>query len=109
MRRNGKKESYWRGVIAEAGASGLGVRAFCRASGVNESLFYFWRRELRLRDAEGSRQSGFVELVPATACGSGSGVCIRIDERVSIALERDFDGATLRSALDCLLAGAAGR
>lgn len=109
MKRDGKKEKFWRGVIAEAGKSGLSVRAFCRQRGVKENLLYFWRRELRLRDAEAGQKGGFVELITAVAVGGGSGVCIRIDDRISVALDRGFDGPTLRAALACLRAEAAGR
>src|SRR5438270_13799900 len=39
-------ESYWRQVLARWRRSGLSVRAFCRAEGVNEPRFYWWRRKL---------------------------------------------------------------
>jgi transposase len=40
------RESYWRQVLARWRRSGLSVRAFCRAEGVNEPQFYWWRRKL---------------------------------------------------------------
>jgi transposase len=40
------RESYWRQVLARWRRSGLSVRAFCRAQGVNEPRFYWWRRKL---------------------------------------------------------------
>src|SRR3954466_10396588 len=44
------REPYWRRVLARWKRSGLSVRAFCRAEGVNEPKFYWWRRELLRRD-----------------------------------------------------------
>src|SRR5947209_5838344 len=40
------REPYWRRVLARWRRSGLSVRAFCRAEGVNEPRFYWWRRKL---------------------------------------------------------------
>jgi transposase len=40
------REPYWRKVLARWRRSGLTVRAFCRAEGVNEPRFYWWRRKL---------------------------------------------------------------
>jgi len=49
------KEALWRGRVASQGESGLSVRAFCRAEGVGEAAFHWWRRELSLRDRESGR------------------------------------------------------
>ena len=40
------RQSYWRQVLARWQRSGLSVRAFCRAEGVNQPQFYWWRRKL---------------------------------------------------------------
>jgi hypothetical protein len=44
------RETYWRQVVARWKRSDLSARAFCRAEGVNEPMFYWWRRELIRRD-----------------------------------------------------------
>ena len=44
------REPYWRQVIARWKRSGLSVRAFCGAEGLNPMTFYWWRRELGRRD-----------------------------------------------------------
>jgi hypothetical protein len=44
------REPYWRLVVARWKQSGLTVRVFCRTEGVNEPMFYWWRRELQRRD-----------------------------------------------------------
>lgn len=50
--RDRRREAYWRKLVEGQGRSGLTVRAFCRQSGVTESAFYFWRRELERRRTE---------------------------------------------------------
>ena len=102
MKRDASKEKLWREAIAEAESSGVSVREFCRQKGLKESLFYAWRRSLRMRDAEAAEKSGFVELVRPAAQKASAGVSIRIDERVSIVLERGFDREALRATLACL-------
>ncbi len=102
MKRDTGKEKFWRQAIVDAESSGQTARGFCQCRGLNENLFYSWRRELRVRDAERKENSGFVELVTAVGASGGAGVSVRIDERISIVLERGFDGNTLNAALAVL-------
>ena len=44
-------ERRWRERVARWSTSGLSVRAFCRQHGLVEASFYYWKRELRGRDA----------------------------------------------------------
>ena len=44
-----QKQTYWEEVVRRWREGGQSVRAFCRAEGVRESAFYFWRRELARR------------------------------------------------------------
>lgn len=43
-------QSYWEGVVRRWKESDQSVRSFCRAEDVQESAFYFWRRELARRN-----------------------------------------------------------
>lgn len=107
-RRNAGKEQYWRGVVEAQGASGKTVLGFCREKGLNANSFYGWRRELRLRDSAKAAGDGFVELVRGGGPTGSAGISLRVDGRVSIVLERGFDGATLKAVLAGVL-GAAGQ
>ena len=51
-RRDGGKEREWRGLIERQRRSGESVRAFCRSKRLHEASFYYWRREIGLRDRE---------------------------------------------------------
>ena len=106
MKRDAGKEKLWRAAIAEARSSGQSVREFCRQRRLKESLFYAWRRELKTRDGETTEKSGFVELVRPAGRAEASGVSLRVDDRLSIVLERGFDGATLKAALAAALGAA---
>jgi hypothetical protein len=54
--RDQGREAFWRRAIRGQRHSGLTVREFCRRSHLHESAFYFWRRELDLREAQRRRQ-----------------------------------------------------
>ena len=54
-RRSLERERYWRGLIREQRASGLGISAFCREREVPLSSFFQWRRKLRERPARDER------------------------------------------------------
>jgi transposase-like protein len=101
-RRNLAKEKFWRAAIREHGGSGKTVREFCGQKDVNESLFYAWRRELKLRDSKQAEPAGFVELIRPGGQAGPAGVSLRVGERVSIVVERGFDGATLKAVLSAV-------
>ena len=63
-KRDGKKESKWRCHVAGQVTGGLPVRAYCRAQGLSENSFYWWRRELQRRDQEKSAAAGVPAFVP---------------------------------------------
>jgi len=48
--RDTVKERYWRKVIRQQRASGLGAKQFCAQEGLPEHRFYWWQRTLRQRD-----------------------------------------------------------
>jgi hypothetical protein len=98
-RRNGEKEQFWRAALREAEASGKSVRAFCAEKGLKENLLYAWRRELKLRDAEGRQAPGFVEVLRRGGAEGRGGVSIRLGNGLSIEVERGFDAPTLKAAL----------
>lgn len=107
-RRDPEKEKFWRGTVQEHEGSGKSAHEFCTEKGLNENQFYGWRRELKLRDSEKAGPGGFVELIRRGGQGVRAGVSIRIDERISVVLERGFDGETLKATLACLCAGVRG-
>ena len=44
-----QKQTRWEEVVRRWKESGRSVRDYCRAEGLRESAFYFWRRELQRR------------------------------------------------------------
>jgi hypothetical protein len=50
--RDVQKESAWRRRLGQQARSGQSIRAWCRAQGVTETAFYWWRKELARRAGE---------------------------------------------------------
>lgn len=64
-------ERQWRKHVERQRRSGESVREYCRAQGLHESAFYFWRRTIAERDREKSR-AAFVPVVVQGAAGDSS-------------------------------------
>ena len=99
------REPYWRQVLARWRRSGLKVRAFCRAEGVSEPGFYWWRRKLERAD---HKKTAFLPVhfvteeakPPATRdieIVLANGRCLRVGP--------GFDPHTLVTLVDLLEAG----
>ena len=97
MARDAAKEKFWREKMAEYEKGDLTVREFCARDGLREVQFYYWRRALKAGGKK--KEGGFVELLSPAGANGGAGISIRIDERLSIELERGFDAETLKAAL----------
>jgi len=76
------RERYWRTLLAQWPAGKLTLAEFCRQHAVTTSAFYFWKTEIRKRDAQA--RPAFVPVTviaePTTAievrCPSGHIVTI---------------------------------
>lgn len=75
----------WRERIEAHRASGLSVRAWCKANDVHEHGFYWWRSRLGLSPATGRRRRGvkanvvsFAEVVVAPVTASTGAEPIRL-------------------------------
>jgi hypothetical protein len=67
-RSDPQKQVHWEEVVRRWQESGQSVRGYCRAEGIRESAFYFWRAELQRRpssDAVGYRRSKASRVMPA--------------------------------------------
>lgn len=64
LQRSVEKEDFWRLVLDEHAASGLSVRAFCKRETLSEASFYFWRRELAIRDPQSSQTPNSAAMIP---------------------------------------------
>ena len=92
------RTDYWLQMVTEHESSGLPVRTFCEAAGVNEHSFYNWRARLRkekavrfaLVEPEGKAASANGAIEVTLASGEqlriGAGVNIEIVRTVLAAL-----------------------
>lgn len=95
------RASYWQKLVQEQAGSRLNAATFCKDHQINPQRFYFWRRRFKGASDATKGTGAFLELVPSSK-NHGSGIRIRLDERLSIELERHFDPRTLRNAVDAL-------
>jgi transposase-like protein len=95
------RASYWQKLVQEQAESGDNGAAFCKDHQINPQRFYFWRRRFKGESHASKGTRAFLELVPSSKI-QGSGIRIRLDERLWIELESYFDSRTLRKAIDAL-------
>jgi hypothetical protein len=95
-----ERVTQWQGLVQEQVRSGMSAAAFCKDNQLNLQRFYVWRR--RFNTESGPKVTGtFLELVPSSTIRE-SGIRIRLNERLSLELDRGFDPLTLRNAIDAL-------
>jgi|ERR1700758_904426 hypothetical protein len=96
------KQEKWRSLFSEQEESGESVAGFCRARGVREALFYYWKK--RLREAA---MAQFVEVQVAkpqlgpkhTRPALESTIEVRLSNGRSLIVPREFDASHLRALL----------
>jgi hypothetical protein len=47
-----QRQSHWEEIVRRQGESGQSARAYCQQAGIEESAFYWWRRELARRSQQ---------------------------------------------------------
>src|SRR5262245_27188100 len=93
--RNGSsREGYWRLVVARWKQSGRSVGAFCRAEGLNQATFYWWRRELKRRDQPKPALLP-VRVLATEAVAVGAGVEVVLANGRCLRVTAGFDPHTL--------------
>ena len=100
------REQFWRERLRRQQCSGQGVREFCQAAGVSVPSFYWWRREVRIRDARrrGTNRPQFVpvQITPKPPTGTAIGVEVVLAGGRSIRVGSGFDADHLRAVLAAL-------
>jgi transposase len=100
----GGREPYWRLVVARWKHSGLSVRTFCGAEGLNPGTFYWWRREVNRRDR--SRSAFLPVRVVAEKVGpSAAGVEVILGNGRCVRVGVGFDPDTLVQTVELLEGG----
>jgi hypothetical protein len=91
------KPKYWAKLIAEQESSKQKIGPFCRARGVSEPSFYYWRNRLRKSTAV---RFAVVETAPPVVSRPiwALELVLRNGERLRIG--EKVDGATLRIVLE---------
>lgn len=94
-KRSKEKERQWRKTLAEQRRSGESVRGFCRERGLQETSFYWWRRQIERRDREAEVPRS--KALPAEASVLAPVVVMgeRDELTRSVAIEIEFRGGTV--------------
>jgi transposase-like protein len=100
-RQGRSREPYWRLVVARWKRSGLSVQAFCRAEGLKQATFYWWRRELNRRDQP---KPAFlpVRVIAERAEPSSGGVEVVLANGRCLRVGVGFDPQTLVQVVELL-------
>jgi hypothetical protein len=61
--REVQRQSQWQEIVRRQGDSGQSVRAYCRQARIEESAFYWWRRELARRSQPSSERAASTRKV----------------------------------------------
>ena len=109
--RDAKKERYWRDIVQRQGQSGDSITAYCRREGVQESAFYWWRRELSRRGVKRAvnepacNAARFLPVKVAVDNKGDGGLELRVGATCVLYLKPGFDRQTLVDVLAVLEAG----
>ena len=96
------KQEKWQRLLSEQEKSGESVAGFCRARGVREALFYYWKK--RLREAAVPQ---FVEVQVAkpqlgpkhSRSALESMIEVRLRNGRSLIVQPEFEASHLRALL----------
>jgi hypothetical protein len=96
------KRVKWQSLISEQEQSAESAAAFCRARGLREALFYYWKKRLR-----GAAVPQFVEVEltkgkreEAQACLQlGTTIEVRLRNGRSLVVAPEFSASHLRAVL----------
>ena len=96
------KQVKWQSLVAEQEESGQSGAAFCRARGLPESLFYYWKK--RLREVP-TRPFVEVQVVHPQLSrrpfrsAVGATIEVRLSNGRSLMVAPEFDASHLRALL----------
>lgn len=76
---------HWAGVLQERRERGISVKEFCRRSGFQENVYYYWQRKLREAACEelAVRAQNEVAVSQAPHVPDGWAVCKRVQSACS--------------------------
>jgi len=96
------KQVKWRSLVSKQEESGQSVAAFCRARGLPESLFYYWKKRLRevATPAFVEVQVAQPDLSPGRSGSAvGATIEVRLSNGRSLIVAPEFDASHLRALL----------
>jgi hypothetical protein len=100
----GGRERFWREQLRRQQASSQGVREFCEGAGLSVPSFYWWRREVRIRDSRrgGGDRPRFVPVRMTPGPPEDASLEVVLGGGRSIRVGSGFDAQHLRAVVTAL-------
>ena len=100
----GGREQFWREQLRRQQASGQGVREFCEDADLSVPSFYWWRREVRIRDSRrgGSDRPRFVPVRLTPEPSVDASLEVVLGGGRSVRVGSGFDAEHLRAVVAAL-------
>ena len=93
------REAFWREHLAGWASSGQSIIGYCRAQGLSEGCFHYWKNEVKRRDGGGRPRSAgglaFAEVRVAQTNGDEALIDIVLSGARRVRVHRGFDEDTL--------------
>jgi hypothetical protein len=96
------KERHWRGLLREREHSGKSVAQFCRQRRIPVHQYYWWQRQLRMRDAVMQSHADNGEFVPVRVPVNWPTMEVVHPGGCVIRISAGIDPQSLRSVLEAL-------
>lgn len=101
--------SKWSGIIKEQKASGLNVKEWCLANGVNRQQYFYWQRQLReitcedlaIQQVKTLLPGDFVEISAPLEPPMAGVITVRIGKGV-VEISGETSGAAIESVIRAL-------
>jgi len=102
-----EREKYWRKQVENWQASGISMRAWCKAHDISEKNLSRWKRKLTV-ETGGAQEiqkapDGWCEVeTKRTKQAIPSGIKLEINDQIRIELNRGFDHNLMREVIEAL-------
>ena len=96
------KERYWRRVLQEREESGTSVARFCRRRRIPVHRYYWWQRQLRLRDAAAPSRPDGGDFIPVRVPVQWPTMEVVHPGGCVVRISAGIDSQSLRSVLQAL-------
>lgn len=93
--------SLWEQRLAEYEISGKSIKAWCQEQTIKENQFYYWRRKLRLNQAENKQPVKWLPLEVEQANLTADSIAVHVGQ-VTVEVKSGFNQHLFREIIQVL-------